>query len=119
MNIHKNYYFFNVVELFPFSYLKSKKDSLQESVRHLQARSRALENALRDAHGHISSSPHPLLQDKVTSVTGIHQHNGIDSSQKDVKDEVDDLQDAFGSLVIGDEGQTRYTGPSSSVEVSL
>lgn len=98
-----------------YSHLKLKKEDLQDTVRRLQTRSRALETALRDVYGHVSSSPHHLLRDG-----GMFSGNSLPSfaPQNAGEDEVDDLLDAFGSLAIGDNGQAIYHAASSSAEVS-
>ena len=83
-----------------------------KSVKSLKARVRDLEDALARTQAQVSPQPHPLLE-------GREQSNDDDLPEEDeFKDEADEAAELVGSLSIGEHGQARYHGQSSSSEVS-
>jgi hypothetical protein len=71
----------------------------------LHTRIEKLENALRAAHGKTSKDPHPLLKETYFYT----------SSRTGKKDETL-VENAFGLLKIGSEGESRYVGPAAGSE---
>ena len=87
-------------------------------MRKQRKREKELEAALRDAHGFLSSTPHPLLlpEGSPFNPSAINSDNAADTGYTDP--DMDGLLDSFGSLTIDNKGQTSYHGSSSTVEVS-
>ena len=71
-------------------------------------RIRQLEDALAILQSSISTEPHPLLEDGLVSVN---------SSVAKAPDVLEETMDAFGTLTIGDSGESKYFGPSAGSEV--
>ena len=83
------------------------------AIKTMQARIPDLEAALDKAQSQLSPQPHPLLHEqKKLKETNLY----INENEKD---EVYEVADLIGSLAIGDQGQTRFHGESSTPEVYL
>ncbi|PAV19946.1 hypothetical protein PNOK_0488000 [Pyrrhoderma noxium] len=101
------------------THLKDKNERLQSFLRKQRKREKELEAALRDAHGFLSSTPHPLLlpEGSPFNPSAINSDNAGDTGYTDP--DIDGLLDSFGSLTIDNKGQTSYHGSSSTVEHML
>lgn len=86
----------------------------------MSERIRQLEDGLQLAHSAQSSQQHPLLSENLLSIkNGVLQQSRqqtpetIDSEQGPQSD----ILETFGTLRIGDDGSTRFLGPSAASEV--
>ena len=81
-------------------------------------RIRQLENALALLQSSISSAKHPLLQDELLLIKhGPAKH--LPGDPDIPGDSFVEAVDAFGTLTIGDRGESRYFGPSAGSEVRI
>ena len=71
-------------------------------------RIRQLEDALAILQSTVSTEPHPLLADGLLSTH---------PSPVKPPDVLREAMDAFGTLTIGDSGESKYFGPSAGSEV--
>jgi hypothetical protein len=73
---------------------------------------RELEDALRDAHSHLSGQQHPLLSDDLLRIKApLERENNNPSAPNGAKDDANgDVVDSFGSLSIGQSGKTKFYG---------
>ena len=71
-------------------------------------RIRQLEDALAILQSTVSAEPHPLLRDGLLPAK---------SSPVKQPDLLAETMDAFGTLTIGDSGESKYFGPSAGSEV--
>ncbi len=84
----------------------------------MSERIRQLEDALQLAHSAQSSQPHPLLSENLLSVkNGVVQQTPPETNDDEQGPELDILE-TFGTLRIGDDGGTRFLGPSAASEVN-
>ncbi|KZP33618.1 hypothetical protein FIBSPDRAFT_916075 [Athelia psychrophila] len=91
---------------------------LQQKISEMGQRIRQLEDALALLQSSISSEKHALLRDDLLSIKflpEIHQAEEIQSSE----DALADTMDAFGTLAIGDSGESKYFGRSGGSEILL
>ena len=79
-------------------------------------RVRELESALRETQLQISPQPHPLLQDG-ERLTDIIDASAYEEAAESPKSDLEEATEGVGSLVIGDQGQSRFHGQSSASEV--
>lgn len=79
-------------------------------------RIRQLEDALAFLQASMSSGTHPLLQDDLLSIKfGPETRQAEDVQSSD--DSLNGTMDAFGTLAIGDSGETKYFGSSGGSAV--
>lgn len=79
-------------------------------------RIRELEGALSLFQSSISAEPHPLLREDLLSIKHGPQPRQADESRASDIDLADTI-DAFGTLAIGDKGESRYFGRLGASEV--
>jgi hypothetical protein len=85
---------------------------LHEKVAELCSRTRDLEDALRTAHSHTSSEPHPLLLKELLTIKTPLQRdtppkNPITIYQQEEENNPDVI-DSFGTLAINGAGYSNY-----------
>ena len=83
-------------------------EQLHRKISEMGQRIRQLEDALAILQSIVSTEPHPLLGDGLLS---------IKSSPVKYPDPLAETMDAFGTLTIGDSGESKYFGPSAGSEV--
>ena len=87
----------------------------------MSERIRQLEDGLQLAHSAQSSQPHPLLSDTLLTIKkGVVQQQSRQQSPEAVDSEEgreSEVLETFGTLRIGDDGATRFLGPSAASEV--
>jgi hypothetical protein len=77
-------------------------------------RIRQLEDALAIFQSGVTNETHPLLQEELLGVKyGPEIQSSADAHSRDVTE----TMDAFGTLTIGDSGESRYFGRSAGSEV--
>lgn len=79
-------------------------------------RIRQLEDALAIVQSSISTETHPLLQDHLLDVKFGPELRPSDESAPQ-RDSVAESVEAFGTLTIGDHGESKYFGRSGGSEV--
>ncbi|KAF7976905.1 hypothetical protein HWV62_5292 [Athelia sp. TMB] len=84
-------------------------EQLHRKISEMGQRIRQLEDALAILQSSVSTEPHPLLEDGRLSVN---------SSTAKAPDVLTETMDAFGTLTIGDSGESKYFGPSAGSEAS-
>ena len=82
----------------------------------MTARLRTLEEALSAAQAKLSAQPHPLLQDNAVLQNADEL---LQTFERDAREEDEEVAEAFGSLSVGDQGQTRFHGQSAGSDVSV
>jgi len=105
-------------------FVLASTQELHEKIDELANRVRALEDALRVAHSHLSSEQHPLLSDELLRIKAPLQREPQPSRSGQSGEENDDesnpdVVDAFGSLSIGICGRAKYFGQTANSWVSL
>lgn len=83
-------------------------EQLHRKISEMGQRIRQLEDALAILQSTVSTEPHPLLGDGLLS---------IKSSPMNQPDSLSETIDAFGTLTIGESGESKYFGPSAGSEV--
>ena len=83
-------------------------EQLHRKISEMGQRIRQLEDALAILQSSVSTEPHPLLGDELFSVK---------SSPVKESDILAETMGAFGTLTIGDSGESKYFGPSAGSEV--
>ncbi|KAH8834707.1 fungal-specific transcription factor domain-containing protein [Flagelloscypha sp. PMI_526] len=96
-------------------YILEGTEKLHSQISYLRARNIQLEEALASVYSQISDEPHPLL------IGGQAQNENSDESTATDIDttegqNVQNAIDALGTLAIGDNGQSKYFGPSAGTE---
>lgn len=86
----------------------------------MSTRIRELELALNNTQAQISPQPHPLLSEssklpEVDAIASLISDDG-EASLEDVEEETAEL---IGAMSIGEQGQTKFHGVSSSSEVFI
>lgn len=99
---HFNFYFFR---------LRSRRPVTDNN--RVTFRIQQLEDALAILQSTVSAEPHPLLRDDLLKL------KYGDAPTKLVVSKRDQLTEAFGTLTIGQYGDTKYFGPSAGHEVWL
>ncbi|KAF7979209.1 hypothetical protein HWV62_43150 [Athelia sp. TMB] len=74
-----------------------------------------LEDALAGLQSSLSSEPHPLLRDELLSIKLDPDMQSPDFSER-FEDGLAKTMEIFGTLAIGENGQSRYFGPSAGSE---
>lgn len=93
-------------------------DGLHQKIFEMSQRIRQLEDALRLLQSSLSSEKHPLLRNDLLSIKyGPEQQLSVPSDS--VEDPLAEPVEAFGTLTIGDGGESRYLGASAGSEVCL
>ena len=95
-------------------------EQLHRTVSEMSQRIRQLEDALAIFQSGVSTATHPLLRDELLSIKfgPEARHPGESQSLKEpTEDPVTDTIDAFGTLTIGDGGESSYFGRSGGSEV--
>ncbi|KZP26777.1 hypothetical protein FIBSPDRAFT_781546, partial [Athelia psychrophila] len=93
-------------------------DGLHQKIFEMSQRIRQLEDALRLLQSSLSSEKHPLLRNDLLSIKyGPEQQLSVPSDS--VEDPLAEPVEAFGTLTIGDGGESRYLGASAGSETLL
>jgi hypothetical protein len=107
--------------------LRAGASELRGKMSVLAERIRALEGALKVAHGHYSTTPHRLLSEELIAIARVREtlhtippstslspllDKSAASTDKDEDENA--LVDALGSLSITAGGNSRYVGPNAS-----
>ena len=100
-----------------FRVLQSQNESLLQAVKRLSVRVRELEAALKETQSQVSPQPHPLLQD-TERLSDIVDTSTYEEAAESPKTDIEEATEGVGSLIIGDQGQSRFHGQSSASEVS-
>lgn len=100
--------------------LQTQNQALQQAVKSMSTRIRELELALNNTQAQISPQPHPLLSEssklpEVDAIASLISDDG-EASLEDVEEETAEL---IGAMSIGEQGQTKFHGVSSSSEVFI
>lgn len=82
----------------------------------MSQRIRELEEALAIFQSGLSTAPHPLLREELLSIKFGPELQQPEEPQPS-EDTISDTLDAFGTLAIGDNGESRYFGRSGGSEV--
>lgn len=97
-------------------FVLSDTDELHQKITEMSQRIRQLEDALGLLQSNISSEKHPLLRDELLMIKY--------GPEQQLTDDLDppgnpifEPMEAFGTLTIGDDGETRYFGASAGSEV--
>lgn len=91
-------------------------EQLHRKISQMGQRIRQLEDALAIFQSGVSGETHPLLQDHLL---GIKFGPEVRASDEPVphRDPIVESVEAFGTLTIGDHGESKYFGPSGGSEV--
>ena len=104
------------------SFVLADTDQLQQKIAEMSQRIRQLEDALAIFQSGVSKVTHPLLRDELLSIKfGLEprQPEESQSLEESVDDPLAGAIDAFGTLSIGDGGESSYFGRSGGSEVCL
>jgi hypothetical protein len=90
-------------------------EQLHRKISQMGQRIRQLEDALAIFQSGVSTETHPLLQDHLL---GVKFGPEVRTSDEPVphRDPIAESVDAFGTLTIGDHGESKYFGPSGGSE---
>lgn len=89
-------------------------EQLYRKIAEMSERIRQLEDAVAVFQTDISSDEHPLLRDELLTIKfGPEVRQTVDKED----DVLSQTIDAFGTLTIGENGETKYIGRSGSAEV--
>ena len=85
------------------------------------SRIRELEAALSSTQAQISPQPHPLIAEtsKIPEVDAIASLINDDGDISPADDGEEEAAELIGAMSIGEQGQTRFHGVSTSSEVSI
>ncbi|KAF7968251.1 hypothetical protein HWV62_31547 [Athelia sp. TMB] len=98
-------------------FILTDTEELHRKIQVMSQRIRQLEDALALLQSSISSEKHCLLRDDLLLIKyGPEQRPVIDDSESS-QDPTAEPIDAFGTLTIGDGGESRYFGASAGPEV--
>ncbi|KAF7972403.1 hypothetical protein HWV62_18056 [Athelia sp. TMB] len=98
-------------------FILTDTEELHRKIQVMSQRIRQLEDALALLQSSISSEKHCLLRDDLLLIKyGPEQRPVIDDSEPS-QDPTAEPIDAFGTLTIGDGGESRYFGASAGPEV--
>lgn len=101
-----------------FRLILTDTDELYQKIYEMSQRIRQLEDGLALLQSGISPEKHPLLQDELLSIKyGPKQRTSAEAES--AEDPLADPVEAFGTLTIGDGGESRYFGASAGSEVCL
>lgn len=87
-------------------------ETVQQKISQMAQRIRQLEDALALLQSSVSSEKHPLLRDDLLSIK-----LRSEPEQLEAEDTITETLDAFGTLAIGDSGESKYFGRSGGSEV--
>jgi len=93
-----------LTDLAAFRVLQSQNQSLQDVVKRMTTRIRDLEAALSSTSSQLTAQPHPLLQESAANreneaLIRLLEGGSLNGASPE------EVQDAFGSLSIGEQGQ--------------
>jgi hypothetical protein len=90
-------------------------DAIYRKLASFSSRIKELEDALQDAHSQLSAEAHPLLAADLVRLTKEEEEPVTDESSNAGEGPGDEMITlAFGSLINGPSGTTRYLGPSAA-----
>ncbi|KAF7985867.1 hypothetical protein HWV62_43728 [Athelia sp. TMB] len=93
-------------------------EELVRKISEMSQRIRELEDALALLHGGFSSEKHALLREDLLSIKNVAEMHRS-AEREIIEDPLADPVDAFGTLTIGDSGESRYFGASAGSETLL
>ncbi|KZP26815.1 hypothetical protein FIBSPDRAFT_731829 [Athelia psychrophila] len=96
-------------------------EHLHEKISQMSQRIRYLEEALAMFQSGVSTQPHPLLRDELLLIKFAPPPRQAESKEppSDSEDMLAETIDAFGTLAIGNSGESRYFGRSGGSESLL
>ncbi|EPQ55291.1 hypothetical protein GLOTRDRAFT_138885 [Gloeophyllum trabeum ATCC 11539] len=104
-----------------FRSIYADKEALQQKIEQLCHRIQDLEDAIRAMHSKTSSENHPLLSEQLLSIKVTDRLlEGTDSPYPGLpppEESLDSVNDAFGTLTIGDDGRAKFFGRSAGPEI--
>ncbi|KZT22488.1 hypothetical protein NEOLEDRAFT_649926 [Neolentinus lepideus HHB14362 ss-1] len=107
-----------------FRSIYADKEALQQKIEQLCTRIQSLEDAVRTMYSKVSSDTHPLLSEDLLAIKftdkfteSIMGPDTSSSSHTSPEEQVDMLNDAFGTLTIGDDGRAKFFGRSAGPEI--
>lgn len=110
--------FFNVsdIRLTVSRFVFTDPEMVQQKISQMAQRIRQLEDALTLLQSSISSEKHPLLREDLLSIKfrSETERAGDALSPDDI---IAETIDAFGTLAVGDSGESKYFGRSGGSEV--
>ncbi|KZP26863.1 hypothetical protein FIBSPDRAFT_731858, partial [Athelia psychrophila] len=93
-------------------------EQLHRKISEMSERIRNLEEALAMFQSGVSAQPHPLLRDELLSIKFAPQPQEAEPEEPPSReDALAETIDAFGTLAIGNSGESRYFGRSWGSEV--
>lgn len=110
------------VRLTKCRFVLTDTDKLHQKIAEMSQRIRQLEDALAIFQSGVSTATHPLLRDELLSIKlgpEARPPQETQSLEESTEDPVTDTIDAFGTLTIGDGGESSYFGRSGGSEVCL
>ena len=93
--------------------ISTDSDASRQKVVKMAARIRELEDALALFQATVSTSCHPLLTEELLSIKYDPEHSRGDEDDNQIE-----TLDTFGTLTIGEHGNSKYFGGSGGSEVS-
>ncbi len=104
-----------------FRFVLADTNVLHSKLNEMSERIRQLEDGLQLAHSAQSSQSHPLLSENLLSIKGGVVQQSRQQTPSETNDSEEgrelDILETFGTLRIGDDGGTRFLGPSAASEV--
>ncbi|KAJ7144449.1 fungal-specific transcription factor domain-containing protein [Mycena epipterygia] len=94
--------------------IRAKPLELSATIQTMGNRIRQLENAVAEAHGDESGSPHPLLREDLLAIK--HSTELARSSPDPTPAQ---LAETFGALAVSASGTSRYFGPTAGLSALL
>lgn len=90
---------------------------LRHKMGKMSDRIRQLEDSLEVLQRERSNRPHPLLQKELLDIKFLDNATDVQGSSEHSND-VDELDDTFGTLAISESGVSQFVGRSGGTEVS-
>lgn len=100
-----------------FRFILTDTDGLHQKISEMSQRIRQLEDALGLLQSSLSSEKHPLLREELLSIKyGPEQRSAV---SRPPEDPLAEPVEVFGTMTIGDRGESRYFGATAGSEVCL
>ncbi|KZP26800.1 hypothetical protein FIBSPDRAFT_1003224 [Athelia psychrophila] len=98
-------------------FILTDTDGLHQKISEMSQRIRQLEDALGLLQSSLSSEKHPLLREELLSIKyGPEQRSAV---SRPPEDPLAEPVEVFGTMTIGDRGESRYFGATAGSEVCL